>query len=53
MKTEKKMSEKDPDQDNFYSVIETAKGLLENNDWWVIKDKQSEENKVKHEEESK
>ena len=31
-------SEKDPDKDNFYTIIENAKDLIKDNDWWVMKE---------------
>jgi aspartate beta-hydroxylase len=35
MKTEKYISEQDPDRDNFFSVIEDSRDLLgDDNDWW-------------------
>lgn len=36
MKFEKKISEKDPDRDNFYTVIEDTKDLLKDNEWWKV-----------------
>ncbi len=30
------ISEADPDKDNFYSIIEDAKGLIQDNEWWVV-----------------
>lgn len=35
-KAEAVISEQDPDKDNFYSIIEEAKGLIKDNDWWVV-----------------
>lgn len=32
----------DPDKDNFYSIIETAKDLIQDNDWWVIKEEKND-----------
>jgi hypothetical protein len=29
----------DPDKDNFYSIIENAKELIQDNDWWVVDSK--------------
>lgn len=26
----------DPDKDNFYSIIENAKDLIKDNEWWVV-----------------
>jgi hypothetical protein len=26
----------DTDKDNFYSIIESAKDLIKDNDWWVL-----------------
>jgi hypothetical protein len=34
MRFEKHLSEKDPEFDNFYSVIDNAKDLLKDNEWW-------------------
>ena len=34
MRFEKFLSEKDPEFDNFYSVIDNAKDILKDNDWW-------------------
>jgi aspartate beta-hydroxylase len=36
-KAEAAYSEADPDKDNFYSIIESAKDIVKDNDWWVIK----------------
>jgi hypothetical protein len=30
----------DPDKDNFYSIIESAKDLIQDNEWWVVGEKQ-------------
>lgn len=46
MKTEKKLSEHDPEKDNFYSVIETARGLLDSNDWWVSNEHKDQQGEV-------
>ncbi len=35
-KAEHALSELDTDKDNFYSIIETAKDLIQQNDWWVV-----------------
>ena len=35
-KAEQVISEADPDKDNFYSIIEEAKELIKDNDWWVV-----------------
>ena len=35
-KAEQVISEADPDKDNFYSIIEEAKDLIKDNDWWVV-----------------
>ena len=35
-KAEQVISEADPDKDNFYSIIEGAKDLIKDNDWWVV-----------------
>ena len=32
------LSEKDTDNDNYYSIIENAKDLIKDNDWWIIKE---------------
>jgi hypothetical protein len=37
----------DPEKDNFYSIIETAKSLIENNNWWVVNNVNGEINKPK------
>ena len=37
-KAEYQISEMDPDKDNFYSIIETAKDLIKDNEWWVVKE---------------
>jgi len=50
MKYERAFSAKDPDKDNFYTIIDIAKDLLTSNDWWSINEeeiKQSEERKAK------
>ena len=36
IKAEQVISEADPDKDNFYSIIEGAKDLIKDNDWWVV-----------------
>ncbi len=33
------ITEMDPDKDNFYSIIESAKDLIQDNDWWVVNSK--------------
>lgn len=43
MKFERAITEKIGDGDDFYSIIENAKGLLKNNDWWSVVDKNFEE----------
>jgi len=46
MKYERAFSAKDPDKDNFYTIIDIAKDLLTSNDWWSINEeeiKKSEE----------
>ena len=35
-KAEAVFSEMDPDRDNFYSIIEEAKELVKDNEWWVV-----------------
>ena len=35
-KAEQVISEADPDKDNFYSIIEGAKDLIKDNEWWVV-----------------
>jgi len=50
MKYERAFSAKDPDKDNFYTIIDIAKDLLTSNDWWSINEeeiKKSEERKAK------
>jgi hypothetical protein len=34
-KAEAIYSEMDPDRDNYYSIIENAKDLIQDNEWWV------------------
>lgn len=36
-KAEAAYSEMDPEKDNFYSIIENAKDLIQDNEWWVVK----------------
>ena len=36
MKFEKKLTEECEDKDNFYSVIEMAKDLITDNEWWKV-----------------
>ena len=36
MKFEKKLTEMSEDKDNFYSIIEMAKDLIKDNDWWQV-----------------
>lgn len=38
-RAEAAISEMDPDKDNFYSIIESAKDLIQDNDWWVVNEK--------------
>ena len=38
MKFEKKLTERSDDKDNFYSIIELARGLIKNNDWWKLEE---------------
>lgn len=40
MKFEKQLSEQHPDEENFYNVIGKAKGLLKDNDWWSLDDRE-------------
>lgn len=35
-RAEAAISELDPDKDNFYSIIESAKELIKDNEWWVV-----------------
>ena len=35
MRFEKFISEKDTENDNFYSIIDLARDILPNNDWWT------------------
>lgn len=44
-KAEAIYSEMDPDKDNFYSIIESAKGLIQDNEWWVLKEEKKEKEK--------
>jgi len=39
-KFEKFISEKDPDRDNFYSVIEDSKDLLDGENWWKVNEEE-------------
>ena len=48
MRTEKRISEKDPEKDNFYSIIETAKSLIENNNWWIVNKLDKEKEKLEN-----
>jgi hypothetical protein len=41
-KAEAHYSELDPDRDNFYTIIESAKDLIKDNDWWVINENKEE-----------
>lgn len=34
LRAEKKLVESHPDRDNFFAVIEDAKGLIQSSDWW-------------------
>ena len=43
------MSEHDPDQDNFYSIIDRSRELLDSNDWWTVNQKDAEEFELKKE----
>ena len=40
MKFEKNISAKDPDRDNFYSVIEDSKDILDGTDWWTVNEEE-------------
>ena len=40
MKYEKTLSDKFKDEDNFYNVIDKAKDLLKDNDWWSVNEKE-------------
>lgn len=40
MKYEKAASLKFQDEDNFYNVIDKAKSLLKDNEWWSVEDKE-------------
>lgn len=35
-KAEAIYSEMDPTEDNFYSIIEHAKDILKDNNWWIV-----------------
>lgn len=45
LRFEKKISDDHPDKDNFFSIIESSRDLLTNNDWWQLK----EEHKISQE----
>ena len=32
----------DTEKDNFYSIIESAKELIKDNEWWVVGQQQTE-----------
>ena len=38
MKFEKRLTEQSDDQDNFYTIIEMAKDLIKDNDWWMAEE---------------
>lgn len=42
MKFEKKLTEQSEDNDNFYSIIEMAKDLIKDNDWWQVDESELE-----------
>lgn len=44
LRFEKKLSDDHPDKDNFFSIIESSRDLLTNNDWWQLKEEQKVEN---------
>lgn len=44
MKYERNLVEISADQDNFYSVIDRARTLISDNDWWI-----TEESNLNHE----
>ena len=43
-KAEQALSEMDPEKDNFYSIIENAKDIIKDNEWWVVKENQKASN---------
>ena len=47
-KAEAHYSELDPDKDNFYTIIESAKDLIKDNDWWVINEKKEAQKEWYH-----
>lgn len=36
LRYERTLSEHDPDMDNFYSIIDRSRTLLNSNDWWDV-----------------
>ena len=38
MKYERNLVDMSGDEDNFYSVIDRARSLISDNDWWVMED---------------
>lgn len=40
MKYEKKLTEMSDDKDNFYSIIEIARDLIKDNDWWQLEEQE-------------
>jgi len=40
---ERAISEHDPEKDNFYSIIDRSRELLDSNDWWTVNEKEIKE----------
>jgi len=43
MRYERAISEQDPENDNFYSIIDRSRELLDSNDWWTVNEKEIKE----------
>jgi len=43
---ERALSEHDPDKDNFYSIIDRSRTLLDSNDWWTVDDKDKQDHEL-------
>ena len=39
LRAEAAYSETNPDKDNFFSIIESAKTLIQDNEWWIVENK--------------
>lgn len=46
MRYERALSEHDPDKDNFYSIIDRSRTLLDSNDWWTVDDKDKQDHEL-------